>query len=796
MKIACSHCHLEFEKEALFEREIDGKKYYFCCKGCEGVFMLLHSQNLDSFYERLGKNRLEPPKENLGDTSRFDTESYKREFIRQKGEFFETSLIIEGIHCAACVWLNEKILYKQEGIIEANINYTNNKATIIWDPKKIKLSRIIEVIRSIGYDAKPYNPLYQEKSANLLRRDYYTKMIVALFCTMNIMWVAIPLYLGYFSGMKPEIKDILHFAEFVLATPALFYSGQIFFKGAWVGLKNRFINMDLLVISGATLVYFYSIYAAISGVGETYFESSTMIITFVLIGKFLEVRGKKSAADTIDRLNSQIPSEIVVLIDNNRIIKTPEEVEIGDLIELKAGEKAVIDGVIIKGESSFDESSLSGESLPVTKKIGDEVVSGTINQESTIIYKATKSFSNSTLYRLISLIEESLTKKPDIENLANLLSERFAITILSISLLTFFGWYLTTGVFEKSFITAISVLIVACPCALALATPIASLVGLSSALERGVIFKESRMLEKLAKIDTLLVDKTGTLTVGKPIVIKEELFFEFDKALLYSLLVKTNHPIAKGVLEYLGKMDESEVIDFKEIKSKGISGVVNGYELCGGNLDFMRENGIEIALSPSSSVFYFAINKRLVAVYELEDRLKDGAKEAIDKIKALGINIIILSGDNQNSVQKVAKELEISEYKSNLKPLDKASFLDELHSKNKIVAFAGDGINDTLALSRSDCAIAMGNGTDIAISVGDVVILDDSLRGLADSLIISKRTLKNIKQNLAISFFYNVIAIPVAVAGYVIPVIAAAFMSLSSVAVVLNSLRISMWHKL
>ncbi len=790
MKEKCSHCHLEFDSSVLFDREIDGNSYKFCCKGCEGVFILLHSSGLDSFYDKLGKNRLEPPKEKLSDTAPFDTQTYKSQYIREKDGLYETSLIIEGIHCAACVWLNEKVLHRQDGIIEANINYTNNKATILWEPSKIKLSKIIEIIRSIGYDAKPYNPLTQERGADSLRKEYYTKMIVAVFCTMNIMWVAIPLYLGYFGGMRADIKHILHFAEFVLATPALFYSGQIFFKGAWVGLKNRFINMDLLVISGASLVYFYSIYAAITGAGETYFESGTMIITFVLIGKFLEVRGKKSAVDTIDKLNSQIPTEVAVIKDGERLVKSPQEVIVGDIVELKAGEKVMFDGVVISGESAFDQSSISGESIPISKSVGDSVISGSLNTENSILYEVKKSFQDSTLYQIIHMVESALNKKPNIENFANSLSQSFSVAILSIAILSFLGWYFYSGEFEKSFIIAVSVVVIACPCALALATPIASLVGLSSALDRGVVFKEARSLETLAKADVLLLDKTGTITEGKPKVVNGTLYEDFDKSLLYSLLQKSNHPIAKSVSEHLGKQSGAELENFKEIKAKGLIAEQGGKRLFGGNIAFLKEQGVKISHESENSIFAYAIDGKLVALYELLDTPRVGAKEALKRIAEMGIKIIMLTGDNYKTAKKIAIDVGDIEFYSELDPLQKAQKVDELRAHGRVVAMAGDGINDTLALSKSDISVSMGSGADIAVSVGDIVLLNESPKSLYEAFNISRRTLNNIKQNLAISLIYNLVTIPVAIAGYVIPVIAAGLMSLSSILVVLNSLRI------
>lgn len=321
MKHLCDHCHLEFDEKVLLKTKIGKEEKYFCCKGCEGVYKLLNSEGLEDFYSKLGNNTLEPATQILENESldSFDSAPFFERYVSVKENLCEISLILEKIHCIACVWLNEKILAKTNGIIKVNLNYTNNKATILYNPKAIKISQIIQTIRQIGYDAHAYDPRLQEAYANKEKRDYYIKMVVGIFCVMNIMWIAVAQYAGYFSGISNEMRNILNFAGFALSTPVLFFSGIIFWRGAWAALKFRTPNMDLLVISGASLAYLYSIYASFKG-GETYFESVAMIITFVLIGKFLEVRGKKSAVDNLDKLNAQMPLSV-------RVLQTPQNSE-------------------------------------------------------------------------------------------------------------------------------------------------------------------------------------------------------------------------------------------------------------------------------------------------------------------------------------------------------------------------------------------------------------------------------------------------------------------------------------
>ncbi len=793
-KVRCDHCHLEFDEKVMIK---DGE-HYFCCKGCQGVFHLLKSEGLDSFYEKLGDTTLHPALNQVDEKEleRFDLEGFKKKYIKVREDgLYEIFLIIEGIHCSACVWLNEKVLHKTPGIVEVSINYTNNKAHIIWDPEVIKLSQIIEKIRSIGYNAYPYDPSLQEERATKARRDYYSRILVAVFATMNIMWIAIAQYVGFFTGMRSDIKEILNFAEFALATPTLFYSGYPFFKGAYYGLKNRFINMDFLVSTGASLTYLYSIYAMITKTGEVYFDSVTMIITFVLVGKYLEVLSKKQASDTIDSLLGALPTEVVVIKGEEKSLVTLENVKVGDIIEIKAGDKVVIDGVIVFGEGSFDESSLTGESEPVFKKVGDEVLSGSILLDSTIRYKATKDYSTSLLSNIVELLETSIANKPKLEQLANQISGYFSLIILSLSLFTFLGWYLVSS-FEQALIVAVSVIVIACPCALGLATPMATLVGIGRALKLGILFKEASFLETMAKANLLALDKTGTITKGKPSVVGVEKFEEFDERIVYSLVSNSNHPISKGVWEYLKKRGFNETLpltSIKEIKAKGIEGKFKGKEIVGGSVEFLKEKGVQIEYEGDNSIFAVAIDKKLVALYELSDEIREEASYAIGKIKELGLEVVMLTGDNEKSAKKVAKAVGIEKVKAKLLPQQKSQIIQSYHQQGKVVIMAGDGINDSIALACSDIAIAMGSGADIALSVSDVVLLEEKPIKIYQAIKLSKRVYRAIKENLAISFLYNIVAIPLAVMGYVNPLFAALAMSLSSLSVVGNSMRIKLY---
>lgn len=797
-KVACTHCHLEFDESVMI---IDGK-HYFCCNGCQGVYHLLSDEGLDSFYDKAGDVKLTPPTAQYEDSSNFNAAAFYDKFVKvNKDGFSEVSLIIEGIHCSACVWLNEKALHKMEGVVEADINFTNNKAHIVWADDILKLSQIIDMIRAIGYNAYPYDASLQEAHVNKERKDYYLRMAVAIFATMNVMWIAVAQYAGYFTGITQEMKTILNIAEGALATPVLFYSGWIFFRGAYYGIKTKVVNMDILVATGASLTYLYSLYITITQQGEAYFDSVSMIITFVLIGKFLEVLSKKNAADALDVIGRHIPNEVKVLKDERITSVKLQEVNVGDVVVVSSGEKLLFDGEIVKGEGSFDESSLTGENEPIYKTTGDKVISGTVSIDADIYFKASKDFEHSTLSNLVALLDKAINKKPKIQQMANKLSEYFSSIILGLAFLTFFVWWLWPHSFETAFMVAISVIVIACPCALALATPVATLVGLSLGATRGILFKEAAQLETMAKVNTLLLDKTGTITVGSPEVVKENIIKEFDKSLLLSLVKASKHPVSKGIHNYIYEQDEeiSEMVfeELKQIPACGIKAKKGANTVLGGNAKLMQDNGISVTHSSENTLFYFAVADELVAIYELSDTIKSDAKEMISTLREkYNMDVIMLTGDHQKSATSVALKVGIEHFEYELSPEQKSAYVAQLHNEGKKVVMVGDGVNDILALAQADIGIVMGSGSDIAVDVSDIVLLNDSLNSLTDAFKISKTTYGLIKQNLALSLVYNAITIPLAMAGYIIPLIAAISMSFSSLLVVGNSMRIRWkWNK-
>ncbi|MBN2964670.1 cadmium-translocating P-type ATPase [Sulfurospirillum sp. T05] len=794
-KRRCDHCQLLYEEAVLLCDETFKEARFFCCKGCQGVFHLLQSEGLESFYDKLGGQSIAPPETPTSSgLEKFDLEKFKECYIKINDEgFCEISLIIEGIHCAACVWLNEKVLFQKEGVLEASINGTSHKARIVWDPETTSLSSIIQTIRAIGYNAHPYDPKLQEEHANAARREYYSRLLVGVFATMNIMWIAIAQYAGYFTGMRGDIKSVLNFAEFVLATPALFYTGWVYYRGAYYGFKHGYVSMDTLIATGASLAYGFSLYAMFSGNGETYFDSVTMIVTFVFAGKYLEVLTKKRAVDTLDAMIGSLPTEVMVIRGEEKILLHVEEVQAGDVIEVRPGEKVVIDGVVLSGEASFDESSLTGESEPKLKGQKEAILSGSICLDSVVRYEASATHQGSILSKIVTLLEVSMTKKPRIEQLANSIAGKFSLVVLSIALLTFIGWFVATGSFETALVVAISVIVIACPCALGLATPVATLVGLGVGAQKGVLFKEASFLENMAKSRVLLLDKTGTLTEGRPKVKEAWIDPACEVDVLFALLGTSSHPVSQGVREYLEEhtlaLKEATLLDVEVVEAKGVQAKWKEHAIAGGSGRLMEELGIAHE-RVGATHYLFSCDGVVLARFALEDTPKKDAKAVLAHLQKMNIKVEMLTGDNETAAWKVAREVGITQVRHSLFPHEKAAVVEEYQAKGVHVVMAGDGINDTLALSQADIAIAMGEGADVAVSASDVVLLNDSLKSLEDAFLVSRKTYRTIKQNIGFSLLYNVTTVPLAVLGFVNPMIAAISMSLSSLVVIGNAMRI------
>ena len=801
----CKHCAGHFEGEAV--RDANGNE--FCCNGCKNVYAYLKSQGFGEFYSKLknGEQNLAKPS-----SKHFDKQSASSMFSKllrrdENSPFIcELEVLISGIHCPACIWLNEKALSNLEGVLELNISATTSKARVLFDERKTALEDILNLIIAIGYDPKPFNEVKGAK--NSLSREYYAKLIVALACSMNIMWVAIALYSGYFEGLSTGAKKILHFAEFVLASPPVFYTASVFYRSALSSLKLRQISMDVNVSLGILSVYFYSVYAMLSGAEQVYFDSACMLVTFIFAGKFLQTKATQKAAQELENISSLFVEQVMSVKNNSRIPSISEfkpcdvsEVKSGDFVLLRSGERAMIDGVVLSGEASVDNSSINGESVPVGISKDDALLSGALCAEGSVIYKATSSFQGSFLNKLSKLLSNASFARAEIEELANKISSHFGWAILALCVASFVFWSaanISAWSGANAFGVAISVLVIACPCALSLATPIATLVAMGTATKRSVVFKDAKVLETLAKCDIIAFDKTGTLSKANLKVLKGQRFLPFDDGALLALASASTHPISKAVASYilektctLSSFNQGILENIQNIAGKGITATYKGVKIAGGSRAFVKSLGASLSddAQDSSSEYYFMYDGKLVARFLLGDELREGAKASIKELKKMGLKVLMLSGDKQIVASKVASELGIDESHGELNPEQKALLIKELQ-KSANVVMVGDGINDILALKSANVGIAMGSGASVSVGVSDVVLLRDELGDLVFALRQAKKTFKVIKENLFISLVYNALSIPLAMAGFIIPLFAAISMSFSSLLVVLNSLRL------
>ncbi|WP_104718334.1 heavy metal translocating P-type ATPase [Helicobacter trogontum] len=894
MQTPCTHCKQIYNKNALKEvKDTDtNETLYFCCNGCELAYSLLKSCDLESFYTKLGNNTLQTKQiqDSKNVITNFNSINFTQKYLKDSHGLKEVHFVIEGVVCAACVWLNEQILAKIHGIKEIKINYTTHKAKILFDPNETNFQNIYDKIAKIGYRAIVYDPQDKEQNDNVRNREYYIKLAVAIFCAMNVMWVNVGQYSGFFSGIDSISSNILNLASFILTTPVLFFCASNFYKQAYRGLKNGVIGMELLVVTGTSLVYCYSIYAWLSESGHTYFESVCMIILFVLSAKFLESLSQKRANDNLCRLNAILPLE--ARKENGEIISV-YDVKVGDTLLVLAGEMLCVDGILLSPNAHLDYANISGESLTITKEVDEEVMAGAIALDKPLIYKAQKSFEDSSMSKLARLLKESEFSTPKIATTAFKIAGKFSRIVLSIALLSFcYYYFLAQSGFEYALLIAVSVIVIACPCALALATPIASVVGLNVGFKNHIIYTKADFLESLSKADSVVFDKTGTLTEGKMSIANithynglRELILESrkhhikcnetsqtslksdtlpinqdraylddnldfkkihsktlqstqathnldstintpnftkptkntktlpqeEKAFLYALFKHNNHVIAKTIAHFLYNSDTAEqdsikalsdkysFNDFSLIAGNGFESYYKNTHIIGGSRAYMEKMGIvlhdrdiEDEMSECFIAYKLHDERQYALAYKfsLKDSIKEGAKDLIALLRKYKKKVIILSGDRESVVKKIAQELHITDYKHSQTPLEKASFVQDLITNGHNVVMIGDGLNDSLALKYAQVGIAMGSGSEIALQYSDVIILNDSLKSLANSFSIAHKTLHIIKGNLIMSLVYNALAIPLAFFGFVIPLFAAAFMSLSSLCVVLNSLRL------
>ncbi|NLY79139.1 MAG: copper-translocating P-type ATPase [Lysinibacillus sp.] len=721
-------------------------------------------------------------------------------------------IVITGMTCAACATRIEKGLNKLDGISNATVNLALEKATVEFNPSELTVSDIIARVEKLGYGAhmkENEQEALDYREAEIKKQR--NKFIVSAIFAFPLLWTMV----GHFSFTSfIYMPDFLMnpWVQMVLATPIQFIIGWQFYTSAYKALKNGSANMDVLVVLGTSAAYFYSLYQAIKTVGtdldpDLYFETSAVLITLILLGKLFEAKAKGRSSEAIKKLMGLQAKTALVVRDGVEKEIPLEEVVIGDIILVKPGEKIPVDGEVLEGDTAVDESMLTGESIPVDKTVGSLVFGSTINKNGFIKMKATKVGRETALAQIIKVVEDAQGSKAPIQRLADNISGIFVPIVVVIALITFAVWivFVTPGEFTPALEALISVLVIACPCALGLATPTSIMAGSGRAAEFGILFKGGEYLEQTHHINTVVVDKTGTVTKGEPEL--TDVFIANDKdeetflSFIGSVEKQSEHPLAQAIVKGIEakEIPLREVQAFEAIPGYGVKGFIDGKEVLVGTRKLMQKHQVEISSvlpmmerleEKGKTAMLASIDGKYSGLVAVSDIVKDTSKKAIGRLKEMGIEVIMLTGDNERTAKAIGEEVGINKVIAEVLPEQKAEEIKKLQFAGKKVAMVGDGINDAPALAVADIGMAIGTGTDVAIAAADITLIRGDLNSIADAIIMSHKTMRNIKQNLFWAFAYNTLGIPIAAVGFLAPWVAGAAMAFSSVSVVLNALRL------
>jgi Cu+-exporting ATPase len=751
------------------------------------------------------------------DSEKVNTEALEKKIrdigydvVTEKAEF-----VITGMTCAACATRIEKGLNKLEGVTKATVNLALESATVDYHPSMVHVNDLIQKVEKLGYGAERKEESNQAKEdpRELELQRQKGKFLFAMF-------LSFPMALVMFANMA-KVPDYLGIQAFfmnpwiqlALAAPVQLIIGLQFYRGAFKALLNRSANMDVLVALGTSAAFFYSLYITIDSYGkgvqmlEVYFETSAILITLILLGKIFETSAKGRTSEAIKKL-MQLQSKMAIVERNGQELEIPlEEVVVGDILLIKPGEKIPVDGKIIEGRTAIDESMLTGESVPVDKAIGDTVIGATMNKNGFIKVRATKVGKDTALAQIIKIVEAAQGSKAPIQRLADQISGIFVPIVVGIAVLTFLIWYfwVTPGDFSGSLEKLIAVLVIACPCSLGLATPTSIMAGTGRAAEFGILFKGGEHLERTNRLTTIVLDKTGTITIGAPVLtdiiidgnIREEEFLQ----VIAATEKQSEHPLAQAIVQGIQDRGISlkDCTDFEAIPGFGVRATIEGREVLIGTRRLLMQNNVSFEKAAvkmenlernGKTAMLVAIDGVYVGIIAVADTIKTSSKKAVKRLKDMGLEVIMITGDHSDVALAIAKQVGIEHVLAEVLPEGKAEQVKQLQEQGKIVAMVGDGINDAPALAVADIGMAIGTGTDVAMEAADITLMRGDLNGIADAILMSKKTIQNIKQNLFWAFAYNTVGIPVAAFGFLAPWLAGAAMAFSSVSVVLNALRL------